>query len=60
MAMYLDSKLYRANVPPWPSSSALRTMKVYLMVTMRVSDQMMMDRAPTRSIQEGWLVKVEE
>ncbi len=35
-------------------------MKVYLTVTIRVKDQMMMDVAPTRSSQDGWDEKVEE
>ncbi len=35
-------------------------MKVYLTVTMSVSDQMMMDSDPTRSSHDGWPVKVEE
>lgn len=48
-----------AKVPPWPSSSAERTIKQYLTVTMRVSDQIIIDRAPTMSCQEGCLVKVE-
>lgn len=60
MLMYLDRRLYNAKVPPWPSSSALKTMKVYLTVTIRVRDQMIRDREPTRSIHEGWLVKVDE
>lgn len=47
-------------MPPSPSSSARRTMKQYLTVTMRVRDQMIMERAPTKSSYDGWLVKVEE
>jgi len=60
MLMYRDSKLYSAKLPPWPSSSAAKTMKQYLAVTTRVRDQMMMDKAPTRSSHDGWLVKVDE
>jgi hypothetical protein len=60
MLVYLARRLYRAKVPPWPSSSALKTMKQYLIVTITVRDQMIMDKAPTRSSHEGWLEKVDE
>jgi hypothetical protein len=38
-----------AKVPPSPSSSAKSTMQTYFTVTIRVSDQMIRDRAPRRS-----------
>jgi hypothetical protein len=57
---YRARREYRAKVPPSPSSSALRTMNIYLMVTMSVNVQIMIESAPTRSSYEGWLVKVEE
>ena len=60
MFVYRDRSEYRANVPPCPSSSAASTIKVYFTVTIRVSDQMIMDRAPTRSSQEGWEENVDE
>lgn len=49
-----------ANVPPSPSSSAARTIRTYLTVTIRVKDQMMSDNAPRRSSLEGSELNVDE
>ena len=48
-----------AKVPPSPSSSALSTMQTYLKVTTIVRLQIMRDRAPRRSSEDGGEVKVE-
>lgn len=49
-----------ANVPPSPSSSAHKTIKTYLMVTISVIDQMIRDNEPRRSSREGGEENVEE
>lgn len=55
-----DRRVYIAKVPPSPSSSALSTMKMYFAVTMRVSDQMIIESAPRRSGRSGGDENVEE
>jgi hypothetical protein len=49
MWTYRASREYKAKVPPSPSSPALKTMNIYLTVTIKVNVQMMIERAPTRS-----------
>lgn len=60
--MYEDKEhgLQMAKVPPSPSSSAARTIKTYLIVTIKVNDQMISDSAPRRSSLEGSEEKVDE
>lgn len=49
-----------AKVPPSPSSSQARTMTMYLMVTIKVMDQMIKESAPRRSSFVGSVGNVEE
>lgn len=55
-----DNKVYIAKVPPSPSSSAERTMMMYLMVTIKVSDQIIKDSTPSRSSRLGGALNVDE
>ena len=57
---YRLKRLYIANVPPSPASSAQSTIKTYLTVTIRVSDQIIRDKAPTRSSYDGSEENVDE
>jgi hypothetical protein len=57
---YRDRREYKAKVPPSPWSSALSTIKQYLIVTIKKKDQMMSDRTPTRSSYEGSATNVDE
>lgn len=52
--------IHIAKVPPSPSSFAARTIKTYLMVTIKVKVQMIRDSAPRRSCFDGSDEKVEE
>ncbi|TKW51116.1 hypothetical protein CTA1_2782 [Colletotrichum tanaceti] len=62
-AFHADGGLFAGveeKVPPSPSLSAWSTMKTYLMVTMRVRDQMTRERTWMRSFLVGMFVKVDE
>jgi hypothetical protein len=50
---------YIAKVPPWPSSSANKTTRQYLILTMRVRDQIIMESAPITSSLLGCAENVE-
>jgi len=57
---YLVRRVYSAKVPPSPSSSARRTMTIYLTDTIRVIVQTIRDTAPKRSSWDGVDRNVEE
>ena len=57
---YRLSSEYVEKVPPSPSLSARRMMKTYFTVTIMMSDHMIRDKAPMRSLREGGSENVEE
>lgn len=57
---YLESREYVLKVPPSPSLSACKIMRMYLTVTIKVMDHKTSESAPRRSMRLGASVKTEE
>jgi hypothetical protein len=57
---YLDNREYVLKVPPSPSLSARKMIKMYLIVTINTRDQMISDSAPIRSARFGSSVNTDQ